>query len=293
MAAELQASLNRLAGTTGLDAQGAANVWAGTTGLDLLGALNVKAGTVGVGLNRVCNLLAGTTGLDAQGALSLATSFGPVTSVGWTAAYWAGGPEFAALGLADGAAVSSWPDEKATNNLAQATGTKQPAYRATGGANSKPALQFDGNDLISLNAAPTVTHPFTVVVIAKLGATSAGQKELLVGDSSNGALYQASTGWRMYNGTVLAGGASDTNWHLFVAYFNGASSVLEIDGASNASGNAETNNMAGVYVCGGGTTGTWDGYVAFAATHDSDARADGGWAGFETWVGTEYGITVA
>jgi len=39
----LTAELNRLAGTTGLDEQGAANAWAGTTGLATVGALNIKA----------------------------------------------------------------------------------------------------------------------------------------------------------------------------------------------------------------------------------------------------------
>lgn len=64
----LQKSMNRVAKTTGLDAQGAANVWAGTYGLDLLGALNAKNGSVGLGLNAVLNSLAGTTDLDADGA---------------------------------------------------------------------------------------------------------------------------------------------------------------------------------------------------------------------------------
>jgi hypothetical protein len=77
---ELQASLNRLAGTTGLDSPGAANVIAGTVGLDLLGALNRKAGTTGLELNGVCKALAtaynGNTGLDAQGALDSITGFG-------------------------------------------------------------------------------------------------------------------------------------------------------------------------------------------------------------------------
>ncbi len=68
---ELPAILNRLAGTTQLDAAGAANAWAGTTGLELLGALNAKAGTTGVGLGKTCNTLAGTTGLDGAGALAL------------------------------------------------------------------------------------------------------------------------------------------------------------------------------------------------------------------------------
>ncbi len=42
---EVPAYLNRLAGTTGLDAAGAANAVAGTSGLELVGALNAAAGT--------------------------------------------------------------------------------------------------------------------------------------------------------------------------------------------------------------------------------------------------------
>jgi len=40
---EFQESLNQLAGTSGLDAQGAAQKWAGSD-KDLLGALNVRIG---------------------------------------------------------------------------------------------------------------------------------------------------------------------------------------------------------------------------------------------------------
>lgn len=73
MTAELQASLNRLAGTDTLDAQAAANVAAGTTGMDLVGALNVIAGTWGVEFNGVCRLIGvlygPDSGSDAQGAL--------------------------------------------------------------------------------------------------------------------------------------------------------------------------------------------------------------------------------
>jgi hypothetical protein len=70
----LTAELNRLAGTTGLDEQGAANAYASTTGLATVGALNIK-----VEANRtrdkfkdidgICNELAGTTGLAAPAAL--------------------------------------------------------------------------------------------------------------------------------------------------------------------------------------------------------------------------------
>lgn len=70
----LATELNRLAGTTGLDGQGAANVYAGTTGLGVVGALNIKASSSRTrdkfkGLNGICNELSGTTGLSALSAL--------------------------------------------------------------------------------------------------------------------------------------------------------------------------------------------------------------------------------
>jgi hypothetical protein len=75
-----QGVLNQLAGTSGLDAQGAANVWAGLPigTLELIGALNHRNGTYANGqsrgLNKVCRELAGLAlnvdGLDALGALN-------------------------------------------------------------------------------------------------------------------------------------------------------------------------------------------------------------------------------
>jgi hypothetical protein len=89
----IQFSLNRLAGRTGMDAQGAANVIASTVGMDLVGALNVKAGTWGLELNGVCRRLAtlygGNPELDAQGALASISAFsqgdGPMLVSGYYA----------------------------------------------------------------------------------------------------------------------------------------------------------------------------------------------------------------
>ena len=70
----LTAELNRLAGTNGLDEQGAANAWAGTTGKATVGALNYKVSSSRTpnafkDIDGVCNELAGTTGLAAPAAL--------------------------------------------------------------------------------------------------------------------------------------------------------------------------------------------------------------------------------
>lgn len=67
----LTESLNKLAGTTGLAAQGAANAWAGTTNLSLVDALNSKAGnTSPIALQGVLNQLAATSGLGIAEAAS-------------------------------------------------------------------------------------------------------------------------------------------------------------------------------------------------------------------------------
>lgn len=79
---ELVYELNRLAGTTGLSAQGAANVLAGTTQVDLVGALNTLAGTSNIELNgvlkRIAGLYGGDSSLDGNASLvglSLTTPF--------------------------------------------------------------------------------------------------------------------------------------------------------------------------------------------------------------------------
>ena len=70
----LTQELNRLAGTVGLDSQGAANAYASTTGMPVVGALNIKAQSSRTGdkfkdIDGICNEIAGTTGLAAPAAL--------------------------------------------------------------------------------------------------------------------------------------------------------------------------------------------------------------------------------
>lgn len=76
---ELRTTLNYLADTIDLDAQGAANAWAFTEQVDLVGALNIKAGTTGLGLNKVLQVLAlmwgGDPTLDSGDALDTAIRF--------------------------------------------------------------------------------------------------------------------------------------------------------------------------------------------------------------------------
>lgn len=72
----LNAVLNEIAGTEGLEATEAANHLTGSVGVALVGALNDAAGTDGLGFNEVCNVLAGTSGLEAVAALNVWLSLG-------------------------------------------------------------------------------------------------------------------------------------------------------------------------------------------------------------------------
>jgi hypothetical protein len=294
---DFQKTLNRLAGTTGLDAQGAANVWAGTTGLDLLGALNAKAGTTGLELNGVCRRLAttyaGSPELDYNESLDTATSssFNPITGVGWTAAYWAEGSEFVALGTAADAAVAAIPDEKASFDLAQGTGSAQPLYRTTAGPNSTPAWDAVSADIILKASTPAIAQPFSMVAVAKSDLAS-GDRVLVCGDSSIGQIYETGDQWSIYAGSAeVKAGTTDTSAHLFVGFFSGASSKLDIDGTQVISGNPGTTGLAGFHIF-GGASGSWDGKCSFAACASGDIRNDAGWAGFKTWVTSHYGITI-
>lgn len=78
------------------------------------------------------------------------------------------------LALSDGAAVSSWTDKSsAANHAVQATGSKQPAYRATGGPNSLPCVEFGGDDGLATGNTDLSSNKCTFYVVANVtgGAT--------------------------------------------------------------------------------------------------------------------------
>ena len=84
---ELAYHLNRLAGSEGLDAQGAANFWLSNTQIDLVRAINLLAHTTNLELNGALKVLAGVFGgnpnLDMADALDTAIKFilYPLTSL--------------------------------------------------------------------------------------------------------------------------------------------------------------------------------------------------------------------
>lgn len=92
------------------------------------------------------------------------------------------------LGLADGAAVTSWTDSSGAGLTAtQATGTKQPAYRAAPtGFNGQPAVQFTGaSSQFLATAAFTATGTWTMYAVASRNNATSGTYGIANMDDGN------------------------------------------------------------------------------------------------------------
>lgn len=165
-----------------------------------------------------------------------AAPFSPL-DIAWHTCMWASGAEFAALALADGAAVATWPDEASTHDATQATGSKQPTYRAAVAAfNNKPVIEGDRvDDYLATAAFTELAQPTTIVLV---GATANSDNYLFDGIVTNKRNYlkrRPSNLWEQ--GTSGAEGhpnAADSNAHLHIATYNGASSSHQVDGTSSS-----------------------------------------------------------
>lgn len=223
------------------------------------------------------------------------SSFDPLT-IGWAHAYWAEGPEFVALGLSNGAAVGTWPDEIGTLDATQGTAASKPTYSATGGPNSRPTLTFDGGDVLRTIGVGAHALPVSLVLIWKWSGS--GHTRCVTLSSSNIQFGGGITGdnqFELFAGTGLKTvSARDTNHHLHVGVVNGSSSVLEMDGiATSGNAGSAAPNSGDVFAIGSDNGFTFlTGQIAFFGYAYGDVRTDPKWAAFKAWVTSHYGITV-
>jgi hypothetical protein len=194
--------------------------------------------------------------------------FSPL-SIPWVSAYWAEDPSWSNPG--DGNAVSSWRDAgTAAADVAQATGSVQPTYRASVAAlNSKPAIQFDGADHLDATGISTIAQPFCVVTVLNIATVASNQifindqtgtSDNLLGVSTSGPAYS------VRSDTVLSAGTATTGGQLLVVKFDGASTTLEKNGSVAGTGNAGTVAHENARYLGGtslGAAGLSNGHLAF------------------------------
>jgi len=143
--------------------------------------------------------------------------------------------------VSDGGTIGKWVESKTggvNRDVIQATAGNRPFYRATGGPNSKPCVDFVDATIrrLSCSWSAALTQPTTTFMVCKLSSVfSLGY----VFDSDNAGLNRHviynSTGaqtWRMFAGGESNAMSSTTNWCLLEGVFNGASSTLSLNAGS-------------------------------------------------------------
>ena len=74
-----------------------------------------------------------------------------------------------------GSNVTSWKSlEGNSYDFSQTTASKQPTYLASSSIGSKPALSFDGGDLLVHSAASLVSTAGTLFIVARMSSTGGG-----------------------------------------------------------------------------------------------------------------------
>lgn len=165
-------------------------------------------------------------------------------------------------GLADGAAIASWPDSSGNGNDAvQATGANQPLYK-TSIVNSKPVVRFDGtNDelLAPMPVGATKTFFFVVKKRGAIGAVSqaaygvGGFEQLLTNTAFSAA------GW-VYWETGADIGGDPTNWGVVTFKHESVSSVKIYLNATLAITADPNNGVATAAAFGLGSNGVAAGF---------------------------------
>lgn len=193
----------------------------------------------------------------------------------------------------DGAGVTSWADQSghARNAAASASGTNNPLYK-TNVVNGKPALLFDGLSHSMDSTGWSLSQPTTIYVVGKTTAPSGGT--IFDGITTRQTVLINGSVWSFYAGSLQdSATATDTNFHVFCAVFNGASSVLYLDGASIKAANAGAGGING-FRLGNNTipNNSWLGHIpealVFSGAHSAANRT-----AMTSYLGSSYAITVA
>jgi hypothetical protein len=137
--------------------------------------------------------------------------------------------------VVDNTALSQWDDQSGNaRHLTQGTGGLQPTYQ-TNELNGLPVVRFDGGDGLSATFT-TLAQPGTVFLVARNSNPASSTFTMFIDAADVGATNRwvigtSGTGadWQFYAGTAVQTGTPDTDYHLFTAVFDGASSYGRLD----------------------------------------------------------------
>lgn len=184
------------------------------------------------------------------------------------------------VGIVGTTFASQWIDQSGQNNhLNQGTGANQPSIPGDGTLLFDGVLQFMGTGVFTLN------QPCTVYLRAKLPTTPTTFAYLTDGQVGGGGnrcaiLFNNSLVPGLDAGSFAVGSPALTlnTYSSLAGVFNGASSVIQVDGTSFTTANIGAANPTGFTVGGsGGTTFPLNCRVAeiivYNVAHDATTRA--------------------
>ena len=189
----------------------------------------------------------------------------PFSPLGLSPALWLDASDTATITASSGS-VSQWDDKSGNGrNAVQGSAVLQPSSGSST-INAKNALSFSSDLLRAPSTAFTQAQPITWFAVASTNNTGATGRQLIGNNSTTPTLYQTSSTWHIFAGSVVNSAVSvDTNAHLFTAVYDGASSSLRLDRSQIASGNAGSSGYSNHQILiGTDSTGlaSWSGLVA-------------------------------
>lgn len=202
-------------------------------------------------------------------------------------------------GLTSGQSVSTWTPVAGNASVATnyQSGDKEPVF-VTGVINELPVVRYDGvDDVLRTELSSAFSQPYTIYLVGAFRDEPAVQYDYLLGETATSPLLGA---YDSGGGTILpfayAGGEIDstntisTEFNIFGAVFNGASSVVDHNGTETAGSLGAGDLSQILQLCGEGRTATLDlaELIIYTAAQDSSARST-----IRNYLSTKYNITVS
>lgn len=192
------------------------------------------------------------------------------------------------------AKVSTWADKSGNSrNVVQSTSANQPTTGADT-RNGRNVLTYSGGQLLA-SVAFTKAQPITIAIVGAATSFPISNTQIVGNDAITPNIFASPTSgrvWRSYAGIELVSATpTDTNWHYFTATYNGASSVLRLDGTQIASGNTGTNGYSNkrLLIGADNSTAYWSGYVAEVVVYDFILTTDQRTI-LESYLATKWGF---
>lgn len=165
-----------------------------------------------------------------------ATVFNPLSIAGLEG--WWDAADASTVTIATG--VSEWRDKSGNDRHAsQGTGNNQPDY--TGTLNGRSVITFDGSNDSLATISFSISQPYSLLMVAR--RTGGAGQNFYDRINTGPALGTFGGVFFILVTSGLNGPAQDTNYHIFHAKHNGASSVFRIDKNDFATGNPGTSAL--------------------------------------------------